>query len=383
MPEEKAMFLALSQAYFPEDHAASAAPNHASAGYAAISGKARRIAAAQRRRLALREIWISLGAWRMLIGASAMTVVVVVGLAVWKGWPTAPLAMSTLDTNKMETLEGFPNLPELWLRRAKPGYANATSPLVVKSRVLLKSVGNELLRATLEGGATLELRGTVEVDQSDANRVHVTLLDGVGEVQVSVPHLRPGSSLVVSGAHADAIVHGTRFRVEDLGNGGTAVQVFEGLVEVAPHGGNRPSAFLAAGSSLRVPSLDSYLRDINERINTAVQTGDCQSVESIVSAAIAAAKETDDPSAALYLSAVCAARTGATDSAIRDFEWSARVSKDPTRSDNALARAAELRQSTNPASAMAAWRSYLARFPHGLHRGMAARFLSDQPRTAR
>jgi hypothetical protein len=25
----------------------------------------------------------------------------------------------------METLEGFPSLPALWLRRAKPGFANA------------------------------------------------------------------------------------------------------------------------------------------------------------------------------------------------------------------------------------------------------------------
>jgi hypothetical protein len=350
------MFRALSQAYFPEDDSASAVPTDTSAGYATISGKVRRIAAARRRRLALREIWISLGTWRVLIGASAMAVVVAAGMAAWKGWPTAPLARSTVDSQ---------------------------SALVVQSQVRLKSVDNDLLRATLAGGAALELRGTVEVDQSDANRVHVTLLDGVGEVQVSVPHLHPGSSLIVSGAHADAIVHGTRFRVEDLGNGGTAVQVFEGLVEVAPHGGNRPSAFLAAGSSLRVPSLGSYLRDLTERINTAVQTGDCRAVESIVSAASAAAQETDDPSAALYLSAICAARTGATESAIHDFERSARVSKDPTRADNALARAAELRQGTNPAAAMAAWRSYLARFPHGLHRGMADRFLSGQPRTAR
>jgi len=28
----------------------------------------------------------------------------------------------------METLGGFPNLPALWLRRAKPGCANANSP---------------------------------------------------------------------------------------------------------------------------------------------------------------------------------------------------------------------------------------------------------------
>jgi hypothetical protein len=27
----------------------------------------------------------------------------------------------------METLGGFPTLPALWLRRAKPGYANACS----------------------------------------------------------------------------------------------------------------------------------------------------------------------------------------------------------------------------------------------------------------
>jgi hypothetical protein len=28
----------------------------------------------------------------------------------------------------METLGGFPSLPALWLRRAKPGFANAISP---------------------------------------------------------------------------------------------------------------------------------------------------------------------------------------------------------------------------------------------------------------
>jgi hypothetical protein len=33
----------------------------------------------------------------------------------------------------METLGGFPNLPALWLRRAKPAFANAIVPSIVLS----------------------------------------------------------------------------------------------------------------------------------------------------------------------------------------------------------------------------------------------------------
>jgi hypothetical protein len=49
----------------------------------------------------------------------------------------------------METMEGFPCLPALWLRRAKPGYASATRPAadVVDTEPMLygraaPSVGN-------------------------------------------------------------------------------------------------------------------------------------------------------------------------------------------------------------------------------------------------
>jgi hypothetical protein len=224
----------------------------------------------------------------------------------------------------------------------------------------------------------MELRGTLELDQADAKHVHARLLGGEGEVQVSVPHLPSGATLMVAGAHADAIVHGTRFRVEDLGSGGTSVQVLEGLVEVVPRGGNRPPVFLAAGSSLRVPTLDSYLRDVAGRIETAAPAGDCRALESMADAALVTGSANLDASTALYLRAACAARAGDVIPAIRDFEQAARVSRDPTRSDNALARAAELRQAIDPSSGQLAWRAYLTRFPQGLHSGMARRFLASR-----
>jgi hypothetical protein len=289
-----------------------------------------------------------------VVAASALAMVLSIGLAAGKLWPA-----STGSTVKIG------------------------SSLVVESRARLKSVGNDSLRVTLAGGATLELRGTIEVDQSDASRVQVSLLDETGEVEVSVPHLRSGSSFIVSGAHAEAIVHGTRFRVEDLGSSGTSVHVFEGLVEVLPRDGNRPSVFLTAGSSLRVASIESHLRDLIGRIETAAQAGDCRAVENMVAAALAATPQGSDASAALYLNAVCAARAGDFHSAIHDFENSARMSKDFTRADNALARAAELRQAANPAAGRAAWRAYLQRFPQGLHRGMAVQSLAGQPSAVR
>ncbi|HEX7596740.1 MAG TPA: FecR domain-containing protein, partial [Polyangia bacterium] len=350
-PEDAVLSSALNQLSAAEDQAPRTESAESAAGFAAIAGQVGRIAAARRRRRALREIWIGLGGWRILAGASAM--VLVLGVSAWKVWPGASVLKSFLRTGSQP-------------------------PLLVETRARLKSVGQEPLRATLADGASVEVLGSIEVDQSDANNVQVRLLDGEGQILVSVPHLLAGASLKISGAHADAIVHGTRFRVEDLGGGGTSVQVFEGLVEVVPRGGNRPPVFLAAGSALQVPSLESHLRTLADRIDSAAQTNDCRSVESTVAEAIATARPTDDTSAALYFRAACAARAGDARSAIRDFEQAARVARDPTRADNALARAAELRQAADPAAAKAAWRAYLARFPQGLHRGMAERFQSDR-----
>jgi TolA-binding protein len=348
-PEDAAISCVLNQLYPTAGESAGEEADDSAAGYSAIHGKVKKLAAARRRRRALREIWIGLGAWRVFAGACAT--VMVLSAAAWTVWPGA-LAIQSI-----------------W-------HADSPSSLVVETRARLKSVGGDLLRATLAGGASLELKGSIEVDQSNPHQVHIRLLDGESKILVSVPKLLAGASLTVSGAHADAIVHGTRFRVEDQGGSGTTVQVFEGLVEVVPRGSNRPPVFLAAGSSLQVPSLESHFRDLAERVDTAAQTNDCRAVETMVAAVIATARPTDDTSSALYLRAVCSARAGNTASAIRDFEQAARIAKDPTRADNALARAAELLQASDPVRAKAAWRAYLARFPQGLHRGMAERFQS-------
>ena len=350
-PEEAALSCLLNQLYPAAGDSTGTQADDTAAGYAAIQGTVKSMAAARRRRRALHEIWIGLGAWRVWAGASAM--VMVLSVAAWTVWPGASAVKS------------------LWR-------SDSPSGLVVETRAHLKSVGSDFLRATLAGGASLELKGSLEVDQSNPNHVHIRLLEGESQILVSVPHLLAGASLTVSGAHADAIVHGTRFRVEDQGGSGTSVQVLEGLVEVVPRGGDRSPVFLAAGSSLHVPSLESHLRDLAERVDSAAQSNDCRAVETMVAAVIATARPTDDTSSALYLRAVCSARAGNSAAAIRDFEQAARIAKDPTRADNALARAAELRQASDPVGAKAAWRAYLARFPQGLHRGMAERFQSHQ-----
>jgi len=44
----------------------------------------------------------------------------------------------------MGTLKGFPNPPALWLRRAKPVFANAKLPLKVQG-FLLRGARNEVI----------------------------------------------------------------------------------------------------------------------------------------------------------------------------------------------------------------------------------------------
>jgi ferric-dicitrate binding protein FerR (iron transport regulator) len=262
-PEDAAISCVLNQLYPTAGESAGEEADDSAAGYSAIHGKVKKLAAARRRRRALREIWIGLGAWRVFAGACAT--VMVLSAAAWTVWPGA-LAIQSI-----------------W-------HADSPSSLVVETRARLKSVGGDLLRATLAGGASLELKGSIEVDQSNPHQVHIRLLDGESKILVSVTKLLAGASLTVSGAHADAIVHGTRFRVEDQGGSGTTVQVFEGLVEVVPRGSNRPPVFLAAGSSLQVPYLESHFRDLAERVDTAAQTNDCRAVETMVAAVIATAR---------------------------------------------------------------------------------------------
>ena len=43
----------------------------------------------------------------------------------------------------METLGGFPNLPALWLRRAKPGYAYA----VLRAGIVMETLGGLALHS--------------------------------------------------------------------------------------------------------------------------------------------------------------------------------------------------------------------------------------------
>jgi len=97
--------------------------------------------------------------------------------------------------------------------------------------------------STSESGSALALAGGTRVSVAARSRLHMSdgshalrLILDRGRVDLEVPPLSPGQSLVVQTPHAEVIVHGTAFAVEIVravdGREGTKVSVEAGVVSV-------------------------------------------------------------------------------------------------------------------------------------------------------
>lgn len=224
-------------------------------------------------------------------------------------------------------------------------------------------------------GAKVEMeQGSVEIEQSVLTETRLLLRTGL--VRLEVPPLPPRGRLVVSTSDAEVIVHGTRFTVRKVDDGSTSVAVDDGLVEVRPRGGGRPPVFLRPGEQLTVLSLARYRDELATRAGQIIDAGTCEDPGQLVDKYLALAPEGTDVSPAQYLKGFCAAQRRDVDEALRWFERAAATSRDVVRADNALARVAKLRAERSEPEGAAAWRRYLERFPSGMHRGSAQRFLS-------
>lgn len=252
-------------------------------------------------------------------------------------------------------------------------------PAAVPSAVVVNSVhaGLSGVSGTLRLRVGAEVKGdnaTVTIEQEDRTQTRIALSQGA--VRLQVPPLPGRGKLVVVTSDAEVIVHGTRFTVRKIDDSSTSVAVDEGLVEVRPQGGGRSSVFLRPGESITVPSLSRYKETVRSHAGELIDAGRCDDPEHSVERYLELAPAGADISAAQYLKGFCSAQRKDGEEAVRWFERAAATSQDPVRADNALARAAKLRADRSEPDGAVAWRRYLERFPQGLHRESAERFLA-------
>lgn len=227
---------------------------------------------------------------------------------------------------------------------------------------------------TLISGTALRLeRGAAKIDQAEPGQTRVTLVEG--RLSSTVPRLEQGRSYAVATDDCEVIVHGTRFEV-DKDAQETRVTVDEGRVEVRPSYGARRSQFLEAHGKLSVPSRAKHLELLHERVQLLMAAHDCGAPQAELEEFVDLSPSPADASGAQYLLALCSAQRGERARAIALFEAAAAHAVDQIRADNALARAAQLSAEVGSAPGIDAWRRYLVRFPHGLHRQLAEQELA-------
>lgn len=331
-------------------------PDSETASFDKLEGAAQRLARRRRWRYHLWEAWRDMGNVRLL--ATSAAVLVVISVAV----------LSLRGNSSSDDRGGLSGL-----------YQRITQPSSFREQLTLRSEKES--RSPLRCGAELFVIGQVDVEQKERFRPNIKLARG--QVRVHVPPLPSGGKLVVETPDAEVIVHGTRFAVtREEGSSETSVRVEEGLVEVLPKGGNRAAVFLRAGESLTVPSLAQYQKTLGAKVGQLIEEGRCDAeadalLRSYLDSGMLSfpSENTVAESAARYHLGSCAADRGEVENAVSLFESVAKG--DGIRADNALARIAQLRAEHDRKSGQLGWQRYLVRFPNGLHRESAHRYLKE------
>ena len=201
-------------------------------------------------------------------------------------------------------------------------------------------------------------------------------------MELEVPRLAVGTSLSVVTEHAQVKVHGTRFAVTHSA-AGTEVLVTQGLVEVVALGRGGPSNWLHPGERIFVEPLVGYRLRCREAIEAAVARGRWNEAAAAVDDYLRTTPPRREMQQTLALAALARRGAGdvkgALDLYARALGGEEDESSAPLWVDNATAERAQLMEKVDPRAARQLWLDYLARFPRGIHAGLARGRVGARP----
>ncbi len=176
-----------------------------------------------------RERYAAEHRWRLVRASAGGVAALAAGVALWFG------ASAWLGDNHSSTAHQVADAPQLVLVGGQ--LSQKGTPLSAGVKYAIGSLGRLSTPATQ--GARFVTDEGVEIDFGQSSTADLSFLGETrrialnqGKIGLSVPKLKPGSSLSVATPDAVVTVHGTRFSVEIVNNH-SCVRVSEGVVSVA------------------------------------------------------------------------------------------------------------------------------------------------------
>ena len=227
-------------------------------------------------------------------------------------------------------------------------------------------------QAVLIGGARLTVAsGRAVVTLSERGRAHVHL--DTGSAFLSVPHLDPGATFLVTTDEAEIRVRGTRFDVA-RGPQGTRVSVSEGTVEVRSRAGDGRAWLVKRGESALLEGTAARRAAARAAALAAIEQRDDSATGERIAAWLATSPPDQEAAEAHALLAWKLSRDGDHAGALRSYRRALALlpaGAAPLWADNAGAQLALLSERDDPLADGTAWRDYLRRFPAGVHAALA------------
>jgi hypothetical protein len=235
--------------------------------------------------------------------------------------------------------------------------------------------GGRVRSAVLPSGARVVLEsGRLLISGGE---LHERLRLESGAVSVRVPRLPPGAALSVETADGDVQAHGTRFRV-DRSAEGTRVVLSEGMVIIHPSGPGRADIALHPGEAALVEPLDGYRERQLTTALAVLKRGQRDGAAEALGKLLATQPKGVKGGEAHALMGWARQVRGELDAAADEYRRALEMTTGSSAelwADNAAVELALLEERRGADGGIAAWRDYLARFPSGLHRSLAAAHL--------